>query len=117
MYFYFFIIVYSFVEMAKYLLSLKPGGFLLSERFNPDPLESYFGQQRARCGRSNNPNSRTFLHTEQAIRVQRTVAVSHVGNVKKRALQRNEDQDELSRPLKKRPQKSLTLEFNSSNTN
>ena len=52
--------VCSFVEMARYLLSQKPGLFLLSERFNQDPLESFFGQQRARGGRSDNPNVATF---------------------------------------------------------
>ena len=35
--------VCSFVEMARYLLSQKPGLFLLSERFNQDPLESFLG--------------------------------------------------------------------------
>ena len=106
-FFFFLIVVYSFVEMAKYLLSLKSGAFLLSERFNQDSPESYFGQQCARCGRSDNPSAKTFLYTEQAIRVQRSVAVSHVGNVRKSALTWNED--ELSRPLKKRPRKSLSF--------
>ena len=69
--------------MTKYLLSLKPGLYVLSDRFNQDPLEHYFGVQRGRCGRSDNPNTRTFLYTEQAIRVQRTLAISfHQGNVR-----------------------------------
>lgn len=44
-------VVTSFVEMAKYLLTDgSPGLFLLSERLSQDPLENYFGQQRARGG-------------------------------------------------------------------
>ena len=39
------ILVYSFVEMAKYLLSQREGLFLLSERLNQDPLESFFRQR------------------------------------------------------------------------
>ena len=38
--------------MARYLLKEKSGLFLLSERFTQDPLESFFGQQRARGGSS-----------------------------------------------------------------
>ena len=44
--------VKSFVEMTRYLLS-QPGEerlTLLSERFSQDPLENYFGKQRARGG-------------------------------------------------------------------
>ena len=95
--------------MTKYLLSQKPGLYVLSERFNQDPLEHYFGVQRGRCGRSDNPNTRTFLYTEQAIRVQRTLAIScHEENVRKRSYQLNEDTEDLSRPLKKQPRRSLT---------
>ena len=88
--------------MAKFLLSQKEGLFLLSERLNQDPLESFFGKQRARGGRSDNPNVRSFLYNTQAIRVQRTMAIGHGGNVRKRKLQWTTDIDDLSRPLKKR---------------
>ena len=89
--------------MTRYLLKQKPGLFVLSERFNQDPLESFFGQQRARGGRSDNPNTKTFLHNAQAIRVQRSLAIGHGGNVRKRRLHWTEDVDDLSRPLHKRP--------------
>ena len=39
-----FIPVHSFVELAKFLFTLKEGLFILSERLNQDPLESFFGQ-------------------------------------------------------------------------
>ena len=94
--------MYSFIELGKYLLSQRKGLFFLSERLNQDPLESFFGQQRARGGRSDNPNVRSFLYNTQAIQVQRSMAVGHGGNVRKRKLQWNTDIDDLSRPLKKR---------------
>ena len=104
--------VCSFVEMARYLLSQKPGLFLLSERFNQDPLESFFGQQRARGGQSDNPNVATFLHNTQAIQVQRTMAIWHGGNARKRKEQWKTDISDLSRPLGKRPRKSLQYDTN-----
>lgn len=48
-------IVNAFVEMAKYLLALDGELCLLSERISQDPIKNYFGQQRARGGRSENP--------------------------------------------------------------
>ncbi len=47
--------IMSFVEMAKYLLSQGDGLYVLSERFSQYPIENYFGQQRARGGRNENP--------------------------------------------------------------
>ncbi len=77
----------------------------MSERFSQDPLESFFGQQRARGGRSDNPNARNFLYNAQTIRVQRSVAIGHGGNVKKRKF--SPDDADFSQPLKKRPRKRL----------
>ena len=93
--------------MGRYLLPQKPGLFLLSERLNQDPLESFFGQQRARGGRSDNPNVKTFLHNAQAIRIQRTMAIGHGGNVRKCKEQWKTDTADLSRPLKKRARRTL----------
>ena len=81
----FFLLVYGFVEMAQFLLSQKEGLCLLSERFNQDPLESFFGQQRARGGRCDSPNVRNFLYNTQAIRVQITLAIGDGCNVRKRS--------------------------------
>ena len=88
-----------FKILHKISLLGKEGLCLLSERFNQDPLESFFDQQRARGGRCDNPNVRNFLYT-QAIRVQRTLAIGDGGNVQKRSAQWTSD--DLSRPLKKR---------------
>ncbi len=53
----FLIVVNSFVELSQYLLTKheKESLFLLSERLTQDPLENYFGQQRARGHRNENP--------------------------------------------------------------
>ncbi len=99
--------MYSFIEVSKYLLSLKDGLFILSERFNQDPLESFFGQQRARGGRNDNPNVRMFMFNTQAIRVQRSMTIGDGGNVRKRKEQWSKDLDELSRPLRKCPRKAI----------
>lgn len=99
----------AFVEMTRFLLTQKNGSFLLSERFSQDPLESHFGQQRARGGSNDNPNSRTFLYNTQAIRIQSTLAIgTSGGNVRKQKRPLSIDNyDELNRPLCKRPRRKI----------
>ena len=43
--------------------------YVLTERFCQDPLESYFGQQRAMGRRRDNPNVRTFGYQDNTIRL------------------------------------------------
>ena len=50
----------SFLELGPVLLSDANVKFLLTERFCQDALESYFGEQRSRGGRSVNPNVQQF---------------------------------------------------------
>ena len=71
-------IVKSFVEMTRYLLSQGENIFLLSERVSQDPLENYFGQQRARGGRNENPTVQQCVHNAAAIRVQKSLALNPV---------------------------------------
>lgn len=106
-----FLTVHSFVEVAKFLLSTNEGGdlFLLSERFSQDPLENYFGQQRARGGRSDNPTIQHSLHNASALRVQKSMALDPIrGNChRKRRLFKDKDQEAIvaeagSKPLPKR---------------
>ena len=61
--------VYSFIDLAKSLLTLDGSRFLLSEWFTQDPVEAFFGKQRARGGRSDNPTAKRFIENTQAIRV------------------------------------------------
>lgn len=62
--------VMSFVEMAQYLLSQagEERLSLLSERVSQDPLENYFGMQRARGHRCDNPTLKESLQNAVAIR-------------------------------------------------
>ena len=95
--------VRSFVEMGRYLLNYPGVKFLLSERFTQDPLESFFGQQRQRGGRSDNPNVLQFIHTT-SIRAHKAITPAVRGNVRgSRSHIGNEE--ELETPLPKRPRK------------
>ena len=48
--------VHSFVEVATQLLGVPGAMYLLSERFCQDPLEAFFGKQRYKGGRNDNPS-------------------------------------------------------------
>ena len=78
--------------MTKYLLSQpnSDGLFLLSERVSQDPLENYFGKQRARGGRCDNPTVKECIKNAVAIRAQRSLDLDRVqGNCRrKRRLER-----------------------------
>ena len=72
--------VHSHIEAIRFLLE---NGFeyVLSERFMQDVLEDYFGYQRAKGGRSDNPNAFEFGYTDLSIAVQRDIAPVVRGNV------------------------------------
>lgn len=102
-------IVHSFVEITKMLLANKDDNlFLLSERFSQDPLENYFGKQRARGGRNENPNLQQSLTNASALRMQTSVDLDPVrGNCRrKRHLDYSERQVIDSAPLPKRKRHS-----------
>ena len=88
--------VYSFTEMAEYLLSLKGVKFLLSEKFNQDPLESYFSKQRSRGARSDNPSIQQCLQNARAIRASKTLTLGNCSNIRKRKA--DHDVKQLSAP-------------------
>ena len=79
--------VKSFVAMTKELLS-QPGSedlFLLSERFSQDPLENYFGKQRTRGSRNDNPSFKECLQNAVAIRAQKSLELDRVqGNCRRK---------------------------------
>ena len=68
------------MDVTKYILEKhsKENLFILSERFSQDPFENYFGQQRARGGRSDNPTVQRSLHNACALRVQKSMALDSV---------------------------------------
>lgn len=71
--------------MAKYLLEQPGVEYLFSERFCQDPVEAFFGKQRACGGRNDNPNVQQFVFNTSSLRVQGSVALDPVrGNNRKR---------------------------------
>ena len=67
------ITVNSLIEATQFLLcSGMP--FVLSERFNQDVLEEYFGRHRSLGRRSDNPGLCQFGYQSNTIRIQRSVA-------------------------------------------
>lgn len=94
--------VFSFVEVTKMLLSLPGVQFLLSEKFCQDPLESYFGKQCYKGGRSDNPSVKEFIDNAVSLRVQGSAALEPLrGNCSKKRQPGPLQVDES--PLPKRP--------------
>ena len=83
------LLVYSFTEMAEHLLSLEGVSFLLSERFNQDPLEIYFSKQRQRGGRSDNPSMQQCLQNAQALYFSKSLALGNYEREKLSMILRN----------------------------
>ena len=91
--------------MAKYLLALDSDLCLLSERVSQDPIEKFFGQQRARGGRNENPTLQQCIRNASALRVQKSQALDPVrGNCsrKRRLFDDREVIDETPLPKRKR---------------
>ena len=64
--------------MTKYLVVGGSAGLFLSGKISQDPLENYFGQQRARGGRDENPNLQQCLYNAAVIRVQKSIATDPI---------------------------------------
>ena len=92
------------------LLGLPGVTYLLSEKLCQDPAESFFGKQRARGGRSDNPTVKQFCDNTVSLRVQGSAALEPVrGNCGKRKLN-SSDESVDSTPLPKRPRSSKKKE-------
>ena len=70
---------HALVECTKYLLN-KGVKYILTENFNQDDLENYFGRQRAIGSRRDNPSVRDVGYNDNVIKSQFSVAP--LGNVK-----------------------------------
>ena len=64
------ITVHSIIEAVKFLLQHHVK-YVLTERFCQDPLENYFGQQRAIGARKDNSSVRVFGFNDNSIRNQK----------------------------------------------
>lgn len=102
-------IAYSFIELVPVLLKKEGAKFLLSERFNQDRLEAYFGQQRARGRRSTNPTVLQHLHNGQAIRLGKSLVSGKSSSIAEPRRKRLDDESvyrEQCSPLPKRPKRA-----------
>lgn len=69
--------------MVQYLLSYPGLKFVLSERFNQDPIESHFGKHRQMKGGNDNPTVSQYNYSESTLRVLGSQALAPVtGNTK-----------------------------------
>lgn len=95
--------VLSFVELARYLLKQPGVKFLFSERFCQDPLEVFFGHQRSKGGRCDNPTVKQFCDNTVSLRVQKSAALDPVrSNCRKRPASRTIEVDNTPLPKRKR---------------
>ena len=77
------IAVYSLPDILKILLSHEKAEYVLTERFNQDSLENYFGKQRARGHRNDNPSVAQYMDNAQALIVQKSMASGGSSNITK----------------------------------
>ena len=73
---------YSHVEAIQFLFG-KGFQYVLSERFMQNVVEDYFGHQRSKGGRSDNPTAQHFGYNDLTIAAQRDIAPVIRGNVEK----------------------------------
>ncbi len=99
-------VVNSFVEMTRYLLSVDPSSYLLSEKISQDPLEHYFGKQRACGGHNQHPSLDQCVKNAPALRMQKSFVLDPIrGNCRRKRLLSNEIIDDTPLPKRKRSSK------------
>ena len=96
--------VHSFVDLAKYLLSLPDVTVFLSNRLCQDPLEFFFGQQRQRVRAHENPTAQEFFKNTQALRVIHGMCSNVRGNCRAST---STSEDLSSQPLGKQPNSNI----------
>ena len=77
-------IVYSFTEMVPILLRLNGAQYVYSERFCQNSLEIFFGKQRERGRRNDNPTADQFFHNSTAISIGKSLTTGGCSNIRKR---------------------------------
>lgn len=91
--------------MTQLLLALPGVNCVLSEKLCQDPVQSFFGKQRAHGGRADNPTVKQFCDNTVSLRVQGSSALEPIrGNCGKRDINSIASVD--STPLPKRPRYS-----------
>lgn len=97
----------AFPECVKFML--KQGApYVMARAFCQDPLEQFFGKQRAACGGSTNPNKDRFLNTQMKILNLKSLRMRRSkGNTKFRCALSEDDVARLCAPLRKRQRADL----------
>eukprot|EP00794_Sanderia_malayensis_P001207 gene1207-583_t len=80
--------IHSLVGVTKFLLT-NGAEYVLTNKLCQDPVEEYFGRQRAIGRRSENPSMREFGYNDNKLRIQRSI-VPLKGNTKGREKCANE---------------------------
>lgn len=90
--------------MTQYLLAVPGVQYVLSEKLCQDPVEAFFGKQRAAGSRSDNPTVQRFCENTVSLRVQGSAVLEPVrGNVGKRQRSTaSTSEGTISAPLPKR---------------
>ena len=95
-----FVSVRSFVEAAKFMLQ-NGLDFILSENFNQDPLEQWFGKHRQAGGCNENPTAQQYNYNTSNLRLQGSCCLAPVtGNTR---VHRQALRDIDTTPLPKSP--------------
>ena len=99
--------VLSFVEVTTLLFAVPGVQFLLSEKFCQDPLEAFFGKQRYKGGRNDNPSVKEFVNNTVSLRVQGSAALEPLrGNCSRKRKSEPLHLDDNPLPKRKRSSKS-----------
>ena len=80
--------IYSLIGVTKFLLA-NGVEYVLTNKLCQDPVEEYFGRQRAIGRRCDNPSMREFGYNDNKLRIQRSILPLQ-GNTKGRKKDRNE---------------------------
>ena len=93
------IIAFSLPEIIKVLVTQEDVKFIYTVKFNQDPVEAFFGQQRARGQRNDNPSVKQFMENTQALMPQKSLAIGGSSSIsRKRTIP---ELSPLCRPLPK----------------
>ncbi|KAJ8048790.1 hypothetical protein HOLleu_01252 [Holothuria leucospilota] len=98
------ITVHSFIEICQKLLKIEGVEYILSDKFNQDPIEEFFGKQRSAGGHHDIPSLEQFgHHFMRNVFAGNRAASSKRGNVRPQA---DVDVDTEEEILPKRPRPS-----------
>ena len=73
-------IVKSFIELVKFAFTIPGVNIMFSNKLCQDCLKNFFGQQRQRGGKHENPNASQFLKIAQALHVINSTCATIRGN-------------------------------------